>query len=59
MNPTAVARVTGLARDALLARIDTDPVLGHSARLFGHWGGVDRIVPDIDEAALDLLLGAG
>ena len=36
MNPTAVARVTGLARDALLARIDTDPVLGHSARLFGH-----------------------
>jgi hypothetical protein len=56
MNPDAVARVTGLRHDALIASIDSDPVLGHPARLFAHWGGIAALVPTLDDAALDRLL---
>jgi hypothetical protein len=58
MDPRAVARVTGLDAQALESCIETDSVLGHSAALFAHCGGVARFVRDVDAAALESLLQA-
>lgn len=56
MNPEAVARVTGLDRDALRAHIDDDAVIGHDVRLFAQWGGVAAVVAQVDESTLNTML---
>lgn len=58
MDPRAVARVTGLDQEALVACIETDPVLGHAASLLARWDGITASVAKVDAATLEQLVGA-
>lgn len=46
MEPAAIARVTGLDARGLVARLESDPLVGHPVRHFASWGGIAEIVPD-------------
>jgi len=52
MEPAAIARVTGLDPAELMTLIEEDPALGHPVRHFGAWGGIKRIVPEMDRERL-------
>ncbi len=58
MDPRAVARVTGLDHEALVASLEADPVLGHAAALLTQWRPDVRVVTEVDAAALAELVGA-
>jgi malonate decarboxylase beta subunit len=52
MEPAAVARVTRLPESELAALIENDPLLGQPVRHFARWGGIAKIVSDIDSDQL-------
>lgn len=47
MEPSAIARVTGLDAVRLRELIDDDPLVGTPARHFAAWGGIDATLPDL------------
>jgi hypothetical protein len=51
MEPSAIARVTGLPADDL---VENDPLVGHPVRHLQAQGGVTAIVPDASLASLGL-----
>jgi hypothetical protein len=58
MPSQAIARVTGLDADALAARIESDPLVGHPVRHFASWGGVARVIERADTRAITELASA-
>jgi hypothetical protein len=52
MEPKAIARVTRLPADRIAALIDDDALVGHPVRCFAQWGGVTRVVDEVDTASL-------
>jgi hypothetical protein len=46
MEPSAIARVTGLDARALAEKIEDDPRVGHPVRHFAAWGGIAEVLPD-------------
>jgi len=56
MEPSAIARVTGLDAARLRELTDDDPLLGTPARHFAAWGGIDATLPDLALARLAALV---
>jgi malonate decarboxylase beta subunit len=52
MEPSVVARVTGLDAERLRELTDDDPLLGTPARHFAAWGGIAATLPDLAPARL-------
>jgi len=55
MEPSAIARVTGLDAVRLRELTDDDPLVGTPARHFAAWGGIDATLPDLAPARLAAL----
>ena len=55
MEPSALARVTGLDAARLRELTDDDALIGTPARHFAAWGGVDATLPDLAPARLAAL----
>jgi malonate decarboxylase beta subunit len=47
MEPSAIARVTGLDSQRLDELIESDPLVGAPVRHFAAWGGIDAVLPDL------------
>ncbi len=55
MEPSAIARVTGLDAVRLRELTDDDPLVGTPARHFAAWGGIEAMLPDLAAARLAAL----
>ena len=56
MEPSAIARVTGLDPRRLDELIESDPLVGAPVRHFAAWGGIDAVLPDLARERLLALL---
>ena len=52
MEPPAIARVTRVEPERVVALIEDDPALGHPVRHFAAWGGIAEILPEVDRERL-------
>ncbi|MEO8305774.1 MAG: biotin-independent malonate decarboxylase subunit gamma [Betaproteobacteria bacterium] len=57
MEPAAIARVLRRPESEIAALVETDAVIGQPVRHFASWGGIARILPDVDVESVRAIAG--